>query len=158
MKNFVGNEIMYLHSPDINVCFKVRIDINLPADVFQNAVKMVEHKHPMLKYVIKTNDDGQKYYEASGGVSIQFYMADKMDWQKWRDETDNIPFKFENESLVKIAVIQGNGYSDIVFLGHHILAGNYTTVIITAAIASVVVIFVLLFRKKIIAKIIDDSQ
>ena len=121
MEKFIGNEIIYLHSPNINVCFKVRIDINLPGDVFQNAVKIVEHKHPMLKYVIKTNSDKRKYYEASGGVSIQFYTTDETDWQKWRDEADNIPFKFENESLVKIAIIQGNGYADIVFLGHHIL-------------------------------------
>jgi len=99
----------------------VRIDFDFSNADFENAISAVEHRHPILKYVIKTNADGQKYYEANGGVSIRFYAESETNWQKWYTETDNIPFVFESESLAKIAVIRGDGYSDIVFLGHHIL-------------------------------------
>jgi len=81
-EKLVGNEIIYLHSPNINVCFKLRVDFDFSNEIYENAVKAVEYRHPILKYVVKANVEGQRYYEASGGVSIQFYTADETDWQK----------------------------------------------------------------------------
>jgi len=43
-----------------------------------------------------------------------------------------------------------------VFLGDRISQGNYTTAIITGAIVVVAIIFVLIFRKKLMAKIMDE--
>ncbi|MCL2842069.1 MAG: VTT domain-containing protein [Oscillospiraceae bacterium] len=58
-----------------------------------------------------------------------------------------------------VAVILGSIPSTItyVFLGDRISGGNYTAAIITAAIVVVVLGVVLLFRKKILAKIMDES-
>jgi len=59
-----------------------------------------------------------------------------------------------------IAVILGSIPSTIiyVFLGDRIYRGNYTAAIILAAIAVVAVVFILLFRKKIVDKIMDESN
>jgi len=59
-----------------------------------------------------------------------------------------------------IAVIAGSIPSTIiyVFLGNHISRGNYVTVIITAAILVIAVLFVLLFRKKLMYKIMGESE
>ncbi|MCL2197957.1 MAG: hypothetical protein FWB80_03440 [Defluviitaleaceae bacterium] len=121
MKKLIGNEIVYLHSPNINVCFKARIGCNFSNTDFENAANAVEHRHPILKSVVKTDAEGQRYYEYGGGISLQFYTAEETDWQAWYAKADNTPFNFESESFIKIAVIRGEGYSDIVFLGHHIL-------------------------------------
>jgi len=121
MKKNVGNEIIYLSSPNINVCFKARISRDFSDEVFKKSVKTVENRHPILKCVIKTDANGQKVYQNGGGISIQFYSADELNWLEWRDETDNIPFDFENGPLVKIAVLRGVDYVDIVVLGHHII-------------------------------------
>jgi len=59
-----------------------------------------------------------------------------------------------------IAVILGSIPSTVmyVFLGDRISGGNYTTAIITAAIVVAILVSVLLFRKKILAKIMDESE
>jgi len=58
-----------------------------------------------------------------------------------------------------IAVILGSIPSTImyVFLGDRISGGNYTTAIIIGVIVVAVLVPVLLFRKKILAKIMDES-
>ncbi|MCL2408600.1 MAG: VTT domain-containing protein [Oscillospiraceae bacterium] len=80
----------------------------------------------------------------------------------WVSSVGPYLFAQTNVSLGKyiIAVIAGSIPSTIiyVFLGDHISRGNYTTAIITAAVAVVVILFILLFRKKIIDKIMGESE
>jgi len=59
-----------------------------------------------------------------------------------------------------IAVILGSIPSTIVyvFLGDRISGGNYTSAIIIAAVVIVILACVLLFRKKILAKIMNESD
>jgi len=119
----MGNERLYLRSPNINVCFKARITGSIDRGDFINAIESVCKRHPMLKVNVKIDTENNAWYlQGNGSIGIEFYnYDDKMHWKKWYEETDNIPFDFQDGGLVKIGVICGSTYTDIVILGHHIL-------------------------------------
>ncbi|MCL2864127.1 MAG: VTT domain-containing protein [Lachnospiraceae bacterium] len=74
------------------------------------------------------------------------------------------PYMFARTKVVlwkySLAVLAGSIPSTVmyIFLGDRISAGHYTAAIITAAIVAVVCVFILIFRKKLMEKILDETE
>jgi len=116
---FLGSEITFLNSPNINVCFTAHVDRIFSETEVRCAVNRLVKRHPSLLYAIKTDGNGRKYYDDSGEAEVHILPA--TDLLTVYKQTDSVPFDFE-KSLVKLYVLNGGNCSDIMLIGHHVIA------------------------------------
>ena len=112
-----------LRSPNCNACFKVKITGKIDKNVFLDAVETVRKRHPPLNMTVDIDDDNNAWFiPGAGSVGVEFYDAgDGMDWEKWFEITDGIPFDCKNGPLVKIGVFSHPDTTEIFIVGNHAL-------------------------------------
>jgi len=119
MKKYLENEITHLNSPNINVCFTAHIDRAFSENEADFAVRLLVKRHPSLIYTVKTDENGQKYYDNDG--NIETHILPEADLLDLYIKIDSEPFDF-HKSLVKLYILNGENSCDIMLIGHHIIA------------------------------------
>jgi NRPS condensation-like uncharacterized protein len=117
-------ECLFLRSPNINVCFRIKIAGNIAIKEFETAINNICKKHPLLNCSIKIDNEHNAWFvQNTGHIDIEYYKSEEMpDWQDWYKKVDSIPFDLLHGPLVKICVIvDNNNQMEIIILGHHII-------------------------------------
>jgi NRPS condensation-like uncharacterized protein len=117
-------ERAYLRSPSIHVGIKAEIKGVFSDDEFNNALEIICKRHPLLLSTITIETDSNAYYLLNNRkkIEVEFSQyAEKDQWLKWYEMTDNKPFDLESGPLLKMCVIRNHENSTIVILGHHLL-------------------------------------
>jgi NRPS condensation-like uncharacterized protein len=116
-------ERLFLRSPNINVCFRIKIAGNIGIKEFETAINNVCKRHPLLNCSIEIDNEHNAWFvQNATHIGIEYYKPEEMpDWQKWYKKTDAIPFDFLHGPLVKICVISDENQMEIIILGHHII-------------------------------------
>jgi hypothetical protein len=117
----VSNEILFLRSPNINICHRIIIQGEIKKQQIEDALQKVCIRHPLLKCSIETDKDNNKWFVQNvESIKIEYYKSTDMDWQLWYKKSDSIPFDILRGPLVRFCVIFGNNI-EIIILGHHII-------------------------------------
>lgn len=115
------NERVYLRSPSINVCFRAVVEKTFEKNTIEETLKKVCLRHPLLKCIVEIDNDNNAWLvQKDCSIKIEYYKFNEMDWQTWYKKTDNIPFDFSKEPLVKFCIITGKN-TEIIILGHHVV-------------------------------------
>jgi NRPS condensation-like uncharacterized protein len=114
------NELLYLRSPSINVCFRAIIAGTFDKKDIEQAVEKVCIRHPVLHCSIEMDNDNNAWFVKNSSAGIECYKSNEMDWQTWYQKTDNVPFDFAKGPLVRFCIILGEN-TEIIILGHHII-------------------------------------
>ena len=119
----INTERLFLRSPNINVCFRIKIDRSIDQTAFSAALDKLAKKHPLLRCAIEIDTDHNAWFVPGiNPVKPEYYTPKEMpDWKNWYTKTDNIPFDFMRSPLLKLCVITGNNQTEIIILGHHII-------------------------------------
>jgi NRPS condensation-like uncharacterized protein len=123
MRLRIAAERLFLRSPNINVCFRIKIDAELKPENFAAAMDTVCRRHPLLQsYITKDEDKTAWFVPNAKPVEVEYFKREDMrDWKLWYREKDGIPFDLLHENPVRIATITGDNQSEIIILGHHII-------------------------------------
>jgi NRPS condensation-like uncharacterized protein len=122
-KYTLGDGRLYLRHPNANICFRANISGSFTAADFEEAVRKIVERHPLLRSTMERDAAGILINPNRGKVGLEFYQtAELADWRDWYKKTDALPFDFENGPLVKICIIFDRGFAQLIVLGHHILA------------------------------------
>ena len=119
----IATERIFLRSPNINVCFIIKIDRNFEQKDFSLAIDAVCKKHPLLQCSIEVDHAHNAWFvPGAKPIEVEYYTHEEMpDWKQWYKKTDNIPFDFAEGPLLKMCMVMGNNHTEIVILGHHII-------------------------------------
>jgi NRPS condensation-like uncharacterized protein len=119
LTKYLGNEITHLHSPNINVCFTARVDRTFTEAEANAAAQALVKRHPSLAYTVKTDADGNRYYDGGGGMEVS--VLPSCDLIELYKRIDGEPYVF-HKPLVKLYLLNGENSSDIMLIGHHVVA------------------------------------
>ena len=118
----IANEILYLRSPSINVCFRVILEGIYEKSVIEETLTKICIRHPFINCSVNIDTDNKTWLvKNSKPVRLDYFKSDEMDWQTWYQKNDNIPFDFLEETLVMFCVIARKD-TELIVLGHHIIA------------------------------------
>jgi NRPS condensation-like uncharacterized protein len=122
-KTKILSERLFLRAPNIHVCFISRLEGNFTDGHFNEAVKTVCQRHPVLECTIKIDEDNHAWLiPGTGHVGIEFHSADEgLTWYDWYKKTDAVPFNFSAGPLVKICVIRHESLTELIIFGHHVI-------------------------------------
>lgn len=124
----LSNEIFLLNSPNINICHRIVIEPAVNKNQIENALEKIGIRHPLLKCSIETDNNNKKWFVQNvDSMAVEYYQSTEMDWQKWYNKTDNIPFDFAHGPLVKFCVIFGSN-TEIIILCHHIIGDGVAVI------------------------------
>ena len=117
-------ERLFLRSPNINVCFRIIIEGRIEQKRFDAAMADVSKRHPLLNCSIEIDNNRNAWFIPNAGhFEIEYYNHVEMpDWLIWYRKIDETPFDFSLGPLVKICVITHDSQSEIIILGHHVIA------------------------------------
>ena len=117
----IFSERLHLRSPSINVCFRAVIEEILDKNKIEKALEAVSVRHPLLNSSVEFDNDNNAWLVPQNSkIGTEYYTSNEMDWQTWFKKTDNIPFNFTKNPLVKFCTIIGEN-TEIIVLGHHII-------------------------------------
>ncbi|MDR0221134.1 MAG: hypothetical protein LBI54_07010 [Lachnospiraceae bacterium] len=119
MKKYLGSEITHLHSPNIHVCYTAHLDRTFTEAEAKAAAALLARRHPSLAYTVKADESGQKYYDSDGGMET--YVQSAVDLLELYRKVDGAGFAW-GKSLVKLYILNGESSSDLLLVGHHIIA------------------------------------
>jgi NRPS condensation-like uncharacterized protein len=116
-------ERLFLRSPNINVCFRMKLTGNIETNELETAITNICKKHPLLHCSIEIDNEHNAWFVQNvPHIGIEFYKPEEMtDWQDWYKKLDAIPFDLLLGPLVKICVISDENQMEIIILGHHII-------------------------------------
>jgi len=116
-------ERLFLRSPNINVCFRIKIAGNIETKEFEAAIHNICKKHPLLNCSIEIDNEHNAWFvQNAAHIGIEFYRPEEMpDWQDWYKKQDAVPFDILHGPLVKMCVISDENQMEIIILGHHII-------------------------------------
>jgi hypothetical protein len=117
----LGYEAAYISWPGINACYKIRIGAVFSQDAWREAVRALCERHPHLSSLIVADEQGIRYFQEGGTVSLEFYPAGAIDWFTWYLKEDAEPFDIERGPLVKLLIITGETQTDLVLFAAHVL-------------------------------------
>lgn len=119
-------ERFFLQSPNINVALKLTIREVLSRDTVEQALSALMGRHPLLSSVVQLMPDNRAYL-----VEKPFAPADLMDfltgwepdWMYWYHIADERLYNFREGPLFRLGVFDGpgEGTTDVVFMGHHLI-------------------------------------
>jgi len=120
-KFLIQNERIHLSSPNINICFRTLIEGQLDKLNVEDALRKVSIKHPFLRCCVEIDDQNNAWLtEKLTTVDIEYFDSSEIDWQTWYKNSDNKPFDFYKEPLIRICIIEGDN-TEIIILGHHVI-------------------------------------
>jgi NRPS condensation-like uncharacterized protein len=116
-------ERLFLRSPNINVCFRMKLAGNIGTKELETAISNICTRHPLLNCSIEKDDAHNAWFVRNAAhLGIEFYRLDEMpDWQDWYKKQDAVHFDFLHGTLVKFCVISDENQVEIIILGHHII-------------------------------------
>jgi NRPS condensation-like uncharacterized protein len=119
----IFSERLFLRSPNINVCFRIKISGNIETREFETAINHVCKRHPLLNCSIEIDNEHNAWFvQNTTPIGIEYYNSQEMpDWQDWHRKQDAIPFDFLHGPLLKICVISNENQMEIIIFGHHII-------------------------------------
>lgn len=121
-KLLMTGERLFFRAPNINVCFRVELEGSFTGEQAEGALEMLCRRHPLLKCTVQIDENNRAWYiPGAGKLGVEFHGAE-LDWQDWYEKTDSLPFDFAHGPLVKICVIRNAGKTELLLLGHHIIA------------------------------------
>ena len=118
----INTERLFLRSPNINVCFRIKIDRELNPEDLSAAINIVCKRHPLLTSSILKENNEAWFVPNLKPIKAEYFRREEMpDWKIWYTREDNKPFDFANESPVRFSAIAGDDQTEIIILGHHII-------------------------------------
>lgn len=127
----INTEREHIFSPDIHVGIAAKINKRIDKDKIYNAIKLLQHRHPLLTATITFEENNAAYYKLDSAKPIQpdFMEIDNtLCWREWMEGINCQPFDFQNGPLIKILVINSKRHTTIAALGHHLLGDGISFV------------------------------
>lgn len=120
----INTERPHIYSPDIHVGVSVCIDTLIKDGDIRRALKVLQHRHPLLGTTIHFDEENVAYYKLGTANDIEPIIAndnDAIPWSEWITESNKEPFNLTKDSMMRVYVSKDNTTTTITALGHHLL-------------------------------------
>ena len=85
------------------------------------ALLQSQFRHPILRAAIRTNGNGKPRF-VSSDAPIPLRVVQRANSAKWLDEVEvelALPFKPDDQTLMRVSLIQGEAVSELILVVHH---------------------------------------
>lgn len=124
LKHDLVAERVHLRNPSMNIVMKGTIVGECNKEKVAQTIERLKKVHPFITSTIQVDKNGDARYvqNTANPLEVQYYQGqNKHGWKKYVEEQDKIPFDFRCDSLMRIAIFEGEGEFQLVMIIHHLL-------------------------------------
>ena len=111
----------HLRNPSINIMMKASVLFPFDSLKFEESIHKLREIHPLLSSVIKTDENGDAYYQFFEVEKNDFIIIENSTWHTTAESEKNHYFNLTTESLVRYFVFPKQESFDVLIVAHHLV-------------------------------------